>query len=66
MNSNDLDLVGQLEEMSSRNNIRLTWEEVDQSMSYAPQNAQTQGFFQPLDCNPTLQIGSVHPFWLSK
>ncbi|CAK9324931.1 unnamed protein product [Citrullus colocynthis] len=46
-----------LEEISSRNNIRLTWEGGDQSMSYGPQNAQTQGFFQPLDCNPTLQIG---------
>ncbi|XP_022998764.1 developmental protein SEPALLATA 1-like [Cucurbita maxima] len=50
-------LTLKLEEISSRNNIRLTWEEVDQGMSYAPQNAQTQGFFQPLDCNPTLQIG---------
>ncbi|TYK14935.1 developmental protein SEPALLATA 1 [Cucumis melo var. makuwa] len=46
-----------LEEISSRNNIRHPWDGGDQSMSYGTQNAQTQGFFQPLDCNPTLQIG---------
>lgn len=54
--------MDQLEEISSRNNIRLTWEAGDQSMSYAPQDAQTQGFFQALDCNPTLQIGSDFVF----
>nr|AXR70631.1 MADS-box 9 [Momordica dioica] len=49
-----------LEEISSRNNIRLTWEGGEQgAMAYGSQHhqAQTQGFFQPLDCNPTLQIG---------
>lgn len=50
-------MVDQLEEISSRNNIRHPWDGGDQSMSYGTQNAQTQGFFQPLDCNPTLQIG---------
>ena len=47
----------QLDEISSRNNLRQSWEGGEQSMSYGPQNAQSQRFFQPLDCNPTLQIG---------
>jgi MADS-box transcription factor len=47
----------QLDEISSRNHLGQTWEGGEQSMSYNHQNAQSQGFFQPLDCNPTLQIG---------
>lgn len=50
-------LTIKLDEISSRNNLRQSWEGGEQSMSYGPQNAQSQRFFQPLDCNPTLQIG---------
>ncbi|XP_060672561.1 agamous-like MADS-box protein MADS2 isoform X5 [Ziziphus jujuba] len=52
------DLQNKLDEISSRNHLRQTWEGGDQqTLSYAPQHAQSQGFFQALDCNPTLQIG---------
>ncbi|XP_060672560.1 agamous-like MADS-box protein MADS2 isoform X2 [Ziziphus jujuba] len=51
-------LTIKLDEISSRNHLRQTWEGGDQqTLSYAPQHAQSQGFFQALDCNPTLQIG---------
>lgn len=48
----------QLDDISSRNQIRQSWEGGNQGgMAYGSQHAQSQGFFQPLDCNPTLQIG---------
>nr|AAZ77748.1 AGL2-like MADS box 3 [Castanea mollissima] len=50
-------LAIKLDEISPRNNLRQSWEGGEQSMSYGPQNAHSQSFFQPLDCNPTLQIG---------
>ncbi|PNX71264.1 developmental protein sepallata 2-like protein, partial [Trifolium pratense] len=53
-------LTMKLEEMNidTRNQYRQTWEAGDQSMAYGNhQNAHSQSFFQPLDCNPTLQIG---------
>ncbi|XP_027357788.1 developmental protein SEPALLATA 1 isoform X1 [Abrus precatorius] len=50
-------LTMKLEEINSRNQYRQTWEAGDQSMPYGTQNAHSQGFFQPLECNPTLQIG---------
>ncbi|KAK4280286.1 hypothetical protein QN277_011928 [Acacia crassicarpa] len=50
-------LTMKLEEISSRNNYRQSWEGGDQGMPYGSQTANSQGFFQPLDCNPTLQIG---------
>ncbi|KAG2710899.1 hypothetical protein I3843_04G046900 [Carya illinoinensis] len=51
-------LTIKLDEICSRNHLRQTWDQGgEQSISYGPQNAQIQGFFQPLDCNPTLQIG---------
>ncbi|KAI9112913.1 hypothetical protein K1719_016027 [Acacia pycnantha] len=50
-------LTMKLEEISSRNNYRQSWEGGNQSMPYGSQSANSQGFFQPLDCNPTLQIG---------
>lgn len=53
-------LAWQLEEINARNlQFRQTWEGGDQSMAYGnPQNAHShQAFFQPLECNPTLQIG---------
>ncbi|KAF3444915.1 hypothetical protein FNV43_RR14608 [Rhamnella rubrinervis] len=49
-------LTIKLDEISSRNHLRQSWEGGEQTISYA-QHAQSQGFFQPLDCNPTLQIG---------
>ncbi|KAF7822372.1 developmental protein SEPALLATA 1-like isoform X2 [Senna tora] len=50
-------LTMKLEEINARNHYRQSWEAGDQSMPYASQNANSQGFFQPLECNPTLQIG---------
>ncbi|GMN57555.1 hypothetical protein TIFTF001_026661 [Ficus carica] len=57
------DLQSKLDEISSRNNFRSeSWEVGDQdhqqTMPYAPPHAHSQGLiFQPLDCNPNLQIG---------
>ncbi|XP_021816782.1 developmental protein SEPALLATA 1 isoform X1 [Prunus avium] len=52
------DLTLKLDDISSRNQIRQSWEGGNQGgMAYGTQHAQSQGFFQPLDCNPTLQIG---------
>ncbi|KAE9619960.1 hypothetical protein Lalb_Chr02g0158771 [Lupinus albus] len=31
-------------------------------MQYDTQNAHSQGFFQPLECNPTLQIGTDYRY----
>ncbi|KAJ6860976.1 agamous-like MADS-box protein MADS2 [Populus alba x Populus x berolinensis] len=51
-------LTIKLDEISARNNLRPPWEGDDQqSMSYGHQHAQSQGLFQHLECNPTLQIG---------
>ncbi|KAF1888832.1 hypothetical protein Lal_00036874 [Lupinus albus] len=44
-------LTMKLEEINSRNHYRQSWEGSD------PHNGHSQGFFQPLECNPTLQIG---------
>lgn len=33
------------------------WEGNEQNVSYAHHQAQSQGLFQPLECNATLQIG---------
>ncbi|CAJ2669171.1 agamous-like MADS-box protein MADS2 isoform X2 [Trifolium pratense] len=52
-----------LDEINSRNQYRQSWEAGEQSMQYgAPQNAHSQSFFQQLDCNPTLQIGSDYRY----
>ncbi|CAI0454482.1 unnamed protein product [Linum tenue] len=54
-------LAIKLDEICSRNSMRPSWEGEDHNMSYGDQHhnphAQSQGFFQHLDCNPTLQIG---------
>ncbi|KAB5561022.1 hypothetical protein DKX38_005979 [Salix brachista] len=51
-------LTIKLDEISSRNGLRPPWEGDDQqNMSYGHHHAQSQGLFQPLECNPTLQIG---------
>uniref|UniRef100_A0A5B7B8S2 Putative MADS-box protein 12 n=1 Tax=Davidia involucrata TaxID=16924 RepID=A0A5B7B8S2_DAVIN len=47
-----------LDEMYTENQIRPSWAGGEQSSSYNHQNAQSQGFFfQPLECNTTLQTG---------
>nr|AXR86364.1 agamous-like 2 [Kerria japonica] len=52
------DLTIKLDEISTRSQFRQSWGgHGDQGMAYGTHNAQSQGFFQPLDCNPTLQIG---------
>ncbi|CAK8533358.1 unnamed protein product [Lathyrus sativus] len=59
-----VDLQNKLEEINinSRNQYRQTWEGGDQSMAYGNQNAHSQSFFQPLECNPTLQIGTDYRY----
>ncbi|KAL2896008.1 Developmental protein SEPALLATA 2 [Bienertia sinuspersici] len=37
--------------------FRQSWDGNDQNVHFAQQHAHSQGLFQPLDCNPTLQIG---------
>lgn len=50
-------LERKLEEVCTENQIRASWQEEVQAIPYANQEAQSQGFFQPLECNSTLQIG---------
>ncbi|KAM7267261.1 hypothetical protein ACFE04_009427 [Oxalis oulophora] len=52
-------LAMKLDELTGRNQLRLSWEGNEQNMSYGQQHhAQSQGLlYQPLECNPTLQIG---------
>ncbi|KAE8021837.1 hypothetical protein FH972_007692 [Carpinus fangiana] len=50
-------LTIKLDEINSRNHLEQSWQGGEQSMSYGHPTAQSQGFFQPLDCNPTLQMG---------
>ncbi|KAG8659654.1 agamous-like MADS-box protein MADS2 [Manihot esculenta] len=50
-------LTIKLDEISARNSLRSSWEGGEQSMSYGQQHPQSQELFQPLECNPTLQIG---------
>ncbi|XP_019227025.1 PREDICTED: developmental protein SEPALLATA 1-like isoform X3 [Nicotiana attenuata] len=51
------DLQSKLEEIYAENNLQQPWGGGEQSVTYGQQHAQSQGFFQPLDCNSTLQIG---------
>ncbi|VVB14655.1 unnamed protein product [Arabis nemorensis] len=37
------------------------WEGGEQNVTYAHHQAQSQGLYQPLECNPTLQIGYDNP-----
>ncbi|KAJ9173148.1 hypothetical protein P3X46_016312 [Hevea brasiliensis] len=50
-------LAIKLDEISASNNLRSSWEGGEQSMSYGQQHPHSQELFQPLECNPTLQIG---------
>ncbi|OVA14579.1 Transcription factor [Macleaya cordata] len=43
-----------VEENNAEKTLRLSWEAGGQNMPYS---RQSEGFFQPLDCNSTLQIG---------
>ncbi|XP_057961255.1 agamous-like MADS-box protein MADS2 isoform X3 [Malania oleifera] len=51
------DLQSKLEEMCTDGHIQPSWEGEVQGIPYGHQPAQSQGFFQPLECNPTLHIG---------
>ncbi|XP_009589591.1 agamous-like MADS-box protein MADS2 isoform X2 [Nicotiana tabacum] len=51
------DLQTKLEEIYAENNLQQSWGGGEQSGAYSQQHPQTQGFFQPLECNSTLQIG---------
>nr|ADR83588.1 Sepallata 1-like protein [Platanus x hispanica] len=46
-----------LDESSTENPLRLSWEAGGQNIPYNRQPAQSEGFFQALECNSTLQIG---------
>ncbi|XP_055827161.1 agamous-like MADS-box protein MADS2 [Solanum dulcamara] len=50
-------LKGKLEETYAENNIHQSWGGAGQIGNYSQQHPQTHGFFQPLECNSTLQIG---------
>ncbi|GAA0161942.1 MADS box transcription factor [Lithospermum erythrorhizon] len=52
-------LESKLEEIYAENHIQQSWGGAEQCSTYAhhQQTDHSQGFFQPLDCNSTLQIG---------
>ncbi|GMI69051.1 AGAMOUS-like 4, SEPALLATA 2 [Hibiscus trionum] len=50
-----------LQDINARNQFRAHWEGGEQSVSFDNQQAQSMGFYQPLECNPTLQIGYCNP-----
>lgn len=49
--------VWQLDEFGTENQFVSSWERGEQSIQYGHPHPQTHGFFQPIECNPTLQIG---------
>ncbi|KAK3032532.1 hypothetical protein RJ639_036771 [Escallonia herrerae] len=49
--------VLELDEIYAENHLQRSWVGGEQSTSYGHNQAQSQGFFQPLDCNSNLQIG---------
>ncbi|KAL6553070.1 Alpha-glucosidase 2 [Orobanche gracilis] len=56
------ELQAKLEEMYTANHIQQSWVGGgEQNNTYSHQHAQSQGFFHPLDCNSTLQIGYNGP-----
>nr|AOC50674.1 SEPALLATA [Bocconia frutescens] len=46
-----------LEENNAEKTLQLSWEAGGQNIPYSRLTAQSEGFFQPFDCNSTLQIG---------
>ncbi|XP_042009358.1 agamous-like MADS-box protein MADS2 isoform X1 [Salvia splendens] len=63
LESKYMNFDGQLEEIYAANHIQQSWVggSGEHSNNYAPHHAQSQAFFQPLDCNSTLQIGYSEP-----
>ncbi|XP_058080465.1 agamous-like MADS-box protein MADS2 [Magnolia sinica] len=56
-------LKRKLEESGRENLLQLSWDTGAQNMSsYNRQPSHSEGFFQPLDCQPTLQMG-YHPVY---
>lgn len=48
----------QLEEIYAENHIHQPWGGgAEQNSTYGHQHSQSQGFFQPLECNSGLQMG---------
>ncbi|KAL0450430.1 UNVERIFIED_CONTAM: Agamous-like MADS-box protein MADS2 [Sesamum latifolium] len=55
-------LERKLEEIYAANHLQQSWVGGgEQSSTYTHHHPQSQGFFQPLDCNSTLQIGYNDP-----
>lgn len=50
-------LRAKLDEFGTENQFVSSWERGEQSIQYGHPHPQTHGFFQPIECNPTLQIG---------
>ncbi|XP_047983065.1 agamous-like MADS-box protein MADS2 isoform X1 [Salvia hispanica] len=63
LESKFMNFDGQLEEIYAANHLQQSWVGGggEHSNNYAHHHAQSQGFFQPLDCNSTLQIGYSDP-----
>ncbi|KAJ4972561.1 hypothetical protein NE237_005735 [Protea cynaroides] len=45
------------ESINAENSFRMTWETSGANIQYNRQPPQSEGFFQPLECNSTPQIG---------
>ncbi|KAL0343766.1 UNVERIFIED_CONTAM: Agamous-like MADS-box protein MADS2, partial [Sesamum angustifolium] len=55
-------LERKLEEIYAANQLQQSWVGGgEQSSTYTHHHPHSQGFFQPLDCNSTLQIGYNDP-----
>ncbi|KAE8685222.1 Agamous-like MADS-box protein AGL9-like protein [Hibiscus syriacus] len=50
-----------LEDINARIQFGAHWEGGEQSVSFNNQHTHSMGFYQPLECNPTLQIGYCNP-----
>ncbi|GMH04378.1 hypothetical protein Nepgr_006217 [Nepenthes gracilis] len=50
-------LRADLEQISKENHLRQSWGGNGQSIPFNHPHVQSQGFFQPLGCNPTMQAG---------
>ncbi|XP_022884174.1 developmental protein SEPALLATA 1 [Olea europaea var. sylvestris] len=62
MVENNKALERKLEEIYATNHMQQqTWGGGDQNCAYGQQHPQSQAFFQPLECNSTLQIGYNNP-----
>ncbi|KAI5665758.1 hypothetical protein M9H77_15611 [Catharanthus roseus] len=50
-------LERKLEEIYTENHLHQAWGGAEQSSTYSQQHSQSQGFFQPLECSSSLQMG---------